>query len=80
MKEYIDLIIEEKWMKQDEFSTFIAAIEKLPSPKDINLALLQVNDFINMYKDFFDNNYVRWLKYLLPISIEGTPATASNFA
>ena len=24
MKEYMDLLIEEKWVKQDEFATFIA--------------------------------------------------------
>ena len=34
MKEYIDLIIEEKWRKEDEFATFIAAIEKLTSTKE----------------------------------------------
>ena len=39
MKEELDLPIEEKWRKQDEFSTFISAIEKLPSPKEINIAL-----------------------------------------
>ena len=34
MKEDLDLIIEEKWRKRDEFATFISAIEKLPSPDE----------------------------------------------
>ena len=34
MKEYLDLLIEEKWRNKYEFATFIAAIEKLPSPKE----------------------------------------------
>ena len=38
-KEDLDLIIEEKWRKRDEFATFIAAIDKLIGPKDRNIAL-----------------------------------------
>ena len=48
MKEYIDLLIEDNWRKQDEFDTLISDIEKLPSPKERNIALLQDKDFINV--------------------------------
>ena len=56
------LLVEEKWMKRDKFSTFIAAIDKLPSPKEINIALFQINDFINVYKNLFENHNTRWMK------------------
>ena len=62
-------------MKQDEFATFILAIEKLPSPNEKYLALLQGNDFIDVYKTFFDKHYGQWIKEILPLSIAGTPAT-----
>ena len=80
MKEYLDLLIEEKWRKRDEFATFISAIEKLPIPNDKNLALYQGNGFIDLYKTFFDKHYGKCIKELLTISISGTPATASNFS
>ena len=80
MKEYLDLIIEEKDRKQYWFDNFIAAIEELPIPKEINLTLYQGNEFINMYNTLFDKNYEWWLKELLPISIEGTPDKASLFS
>ena len=38
-KEDIDLLIEEKWRKQDYFATFISAIDKLPIHKEINITL-----------------------------------------
>ena len=41
MKEDLELLIEEKWRKLDEFDTFISAIEKLPSPNKKNIALHQ---------------------------------------
>ena len=59
MKEDLDLLIEEKWSKRDEFATFISAIEKLPSPNEKNLALHQGNDFVDVYTTFFDNQYGR---------------------
>ena len=80
MQEYLDLIIEEKWRKWYEVSTFIAAIEKLPIPKEKNIALNQGNEFITMYKNLFEDNSECWLKELLHISISGTPPTASTFA
>ena len=51
------LLIEDKWMKRDEFATFISAIEKIISPKEKNLALQQGNNFIDVYKTFFDKHY-----------------------
>ena len=39
MKEYIDLLVEEKRRKQYEFANFIAAIEKLPITKEINISI-----------------------------------------
>ena len=80
MKEYFDLQIEEKWRKQEKISTFIAAIAKLTSLKEINLAIYQGSDLINVYKTFFDKNYVHWLKELLNILIEVTLYNASSFA
>ena len=80
MKEDLDLLIEDKWMKRDEFATFISAIVKLPCTNKKNIALHQGNDFIDVYKTFFDNQYRWYIKDLPPLSIEGTPATASNFA
>ena len=65
MKEDLDLIIEEKWRKRDEFATFIAAIDKLIGPKDRNIVLYQGNGFINVYKTLFLKHYVLWLKELL---------------
>ena len=62
MKEDLDLLIEEKWRKRYEFATFISAIEKLPGPKERNLTLYQSNDFINVYKTFFENQYTCCLK------------------
>ena len=35
---------------------------------------------MDLYKTFFDKNYVIWIKGLLPLSITGTSATASNFS
>ena len=52
-KEDIDLLIEEKWRKRDEFANFISSVEKLPSPNERNIALDQGNDFIDVYKTFF---------------------------
>ena len=80
MKGDIDLLIEEKWRKWDEFANFISAIEKLPSPNEKNIALNQGNNFIDVYKTFSDNHYGWWIKELLPISIVGTSETASTFA
>ena len=80
MQEDLDLIIEEKWRKWYEFATFIAALEKLPIPKEINIALNQGNEFITVYKNLFEDNSECWSKELLNISISGTPPTASNFA
>ena len=57
VKEDIEILIEEKWRKQDEFATFISAIEKLPSPNEKNLALNQGNNFIDVYKTFFGKHY-----------------------
>ena len=57
MKEDIDLLIEEKGRKRDEFSTLIAAIEKLTSPKRIKFSIYQVNDFINVYQTLFNKHY-----------------------
>ena len=56
-KEDIDLLIEEKWSNRDEFSTFIAAKYKLPSPKEINLALYQGKQIINLCKTLFEKHY-----------------------
>ena len=69
MKEYIDLLIEDKWRKQDGFFVFIAAIENITSPKQRNITLYQGNYFINVYKTFFDKHYTRCLKEILPLSI-----------
>ena len=69
MKEDIDLLIENKWRKRDEFDTFIAAIEKLPRTQDIKLAIYQGKDFINVYNNFFNNHYARCIKEILTISI-----------
>ena len=80
MKEDLDLLIEDKWMKQDEFATFISAIEKLPSTNKKNIALHKGNDFIDVYKTFFYNHYGWYIKELPQLSIEVTPATASTFA
>ena len=66
--------------KQDKFSTFISATDKLPSPNEKYIALHHGNEFIDVYKTFFDNNDWRWIKEFLPISIAGTLSTASNFA
>ena len=62
------------------FATFISDIEKLPIPKERNIALYQVNDFVRMYKTFFYNHYARCLKDILPHSIEGTPENTSTFS
>ena len=67
-------------IKQDQFATFIAAMEKLPIPKERNITLYQGNGFINVYKIFFDNHYTCWLKELLLFSVEVTPDNASSFA
>ena len=80
MKEDIDLLIEEKWRKRDDFDTFISDIWELPSPNEKNLALNQGNNFIDVYKTFFGKHYGKWIKNLLPLSIAGTPETASTFA
>ena len=53
MKDDLDLIIEEKWIKRDEFDTCIEDIEKLPIPKDINLTLYQRSKFIKVHKTLF---------------------------
>ena len=45
-----------------------------------NIVLHQGDDFIYVYKTFFDRKYKRWIQELLPLSIAGTPATASIFA
>ena len=71
-KEDIELRIEEKWRKRYYFATFISAIEKLTSPNDKNLALHQNTEFIDVYKNFFDKHYDRWIKDTPPISIECT--------
>ena len=57
MKEDLDLLIEYKWRKRDEFATFISATEKIPSPNEKNIALHQGNEFIDVYKTFFDKHY-----------------------
>ena len=57
MKKDLYLLIEDKWRKRDEFATFISAIEKLPSPNEKNVVLHQGNDFIDVYKTFFDKHY-----------------------
>ena len=80
MKEYIDVSIEEKWIKQDYFYTFMSDIEKPPSPNEKNLALQQWNDFIDVYNNFFDKYYGLCIKELLLLSISGTPLTASTFS
>ena len=80
MKEYLDLLIEEKWRKRYEFAIFISAIEKLTSLNEKNLAINQGNDFIDVYKTLFDKPYRRWIKELLQLSISGTPENASTFA
>ena len=72
MKEDLDLLIEEKWSKRDEFATFISDIEKLTSPNKKNLALQQGNCFIDVYTTFFGEHYGRWIKKLLPLSIGHT--------
>ena len=79
MKEDIDVLIEEKWRKQDEFATFISAIEKLPNLNEKKLALHQGNDFIYAHNTFFDKNYEQWIKEILPLSISVTLAIASTF-
>ena len=80
MKENLDLLIEDMWRKRDEFTTFISAIEKLPSPHEKKLALPQGNEFIDVYKTLFDKHYGRCIKELLPISIVVTPETDSTFS
>ena len=80
MKEYLGLLIEWKWRKWDEFDTFISAIYKLPSPNEKYIVLHQGNDFIDMYKTFFDKHYKQRIKDILPLSIAGTPDTSSTFA
>ena len=62
MKEDLDLLIENKWKKQDRFATFILAIEKIPSTNEKNIALHQGNYFIDVYKALFDKNYGRCIK------------------
>ena len=57
MKEYLDLIIEEKGRKRYQFDNFIAALEKLPIPKERNLTLYQGNEYINVYNTLFEKNY-----------------------
>ena len=79
MKEYIDLLIEEKWKKWDEFANFILAVEKLPSTNEKNITLQQGNGFIDVYMNLFGNHYGQCIKDLLTLSITGTPVTASNF-
>ena len=79
MKEDLELLIEEKWSKKDEFPSLISAIEKLTISKERRLALYQGNDFINVYKTFFDKHHTRWMKELLLISIKITPDNASTF-
>ena len=66
--------------KQDEFSTFISATDKLPSPNEKYIALHHGNEFIDVYKTFFDKHYDQCIKDLLPLSISVTPETASNFS
>ena len=73
MKEYIDPLIEEKCRRRDELAKFIAAIEKLPSPKYRKLAIYQGNYFINVYKTLFEKHYEFWLEEILTLSIEVTP-------
>ena len=80
VKEYLDLLIEEKWRKQEDFAAFISSIEKLPSPNEKNCTLHQGNDCIDVYKNFFDKQYERCIKELLPLSMSCKPATASTFA
>ena len=80
MKEYLDLLIEEKWRKIDEFANFISDIGKLPSPNEKRIALYQGNEFIDVYKTFFDKYYGKFIKDLLPLWISGTSATASTSA
>ena len=58
----------------------IVEIEILSIPREINPTLYQGNDFINMYKTLFENNYSCYLKDILPLSIPGTPANASTFS
>ena len=67
MKEDIDLLIEEKWRKRDEFAPFISVTEKLPSPNEKNIAIHQGNDFIEVYKKLFDKHYGLCFKELLPL-------------
>ena len=69
MKEYLDLLIEDEWMKRDDFATFIVAIEKLPSTNKKNIALHQGNGFIDVYNTFFDNHYGWYIKDLPLLSI-----------
>ena len=69
MKEYLDLLIEEKGSKQYQFDTFIADIEKIPSLKERKITLYQVNNLINVYNTLFDKNYACWMKEVLLISI-----------
>ena len=57
MKEGIDVLIEEKWRKQDEFATFISDIEEITIPNKKNIALHQGNYFIDVYKTFFHKHY-----------------------
>ena len=79
MKEYLDLLIEYKWRKLDEFAPFISAIQKLPSPNGENIALRQGGEFIDVYKTLVDENYELWIKDILMLSILGTPVTAYSF-
>ena len=78
LKEDLDLLIDKKLRKRDDFATFIAAIEKLPSTKEINISLYQSNNFLNVYTTFFDKLCSRWLKDLLQLSIKGAPENSST--
>ena len=79
MKEYIDLLIEKKWRKRDYFATFISAKEKITSPNVKKFVLHQCNEFIDIYKTFFDKYYELCIKELLTLSIEVTEATVTTF-
>ena len=53
----------------NEFATFVSAIEKPPSSKKKNLTLHHGNDFIKVYKTFFDNHYAQRFKDILLVSM-----------
>ena len=74
------MLIEENWIKLDEFPTFIYFTDKLPSPNVKNPALHQGNDFVDVYKTFSGKHYEQYIKEILPLLISGTPETASTFA